>query len=482
MSLIVSVSGVRGIVGESLTPDVVLEFARAYGTLLDGGRVAVARDTRPSGEMFALAAAAGLMAAGCEVTMLGIAMTPTLAYAIRAGGFDGGIIVTASHNPGQWNGMKLLDDQGLAPDPARAARIAEIREGRAWRKSPAEFHPLLQDEDAGERHVDAVIAAVEVDLAKIKGLRVVLDSVNGAGAVHSAAFLAEIGCDVVHINAEPSGRFAHEPEPLRENLTQLCQAVRDAGAAVGFAQDPDADRLVVIDERGEYIGEEYTLALAAESALSRRPGPLAANLSTSRMIDDVAARHGVRVHRTPVGEAHVARAMLAHGCVLGGEGNGGVIDTRISPVRDSLSAMSHILQLMAATGRPLSQLAADIPSYTMIKRKFTCPRDRAAEAVAAAERVFASGTHRLETGAPAAGGTARGGAAAGGTAGGGAAAGGAGVRIDKSDGIRIDTQEGWVHLRSSNTEPIVRLIAEARDEPACERLIGQIASAAGLTP
>lgn len=444
VALMVSVSGVRGLVGETLTPAVVLEFCQAYGTLLDGGRVALARDSRPSGQMFAAAAAAGLLASGCEVTDLGLAMTPTVGRAIRDGRFDGGVIVTASHNPAPWNGLKFLDDQGLAPDPARAARIAELRAAGRTRLIPAGFRGLHRDDQAGARHVDAVLAAVEVDTSGLRGMRVVLDSINGAGCLDSPRLLAELGCHVTHINGEPDGAFAHPPEPVAENLASLCAAVRRANAAVGFAQDPDADRLALVDETGRYIGEEYTLALATEAVLARRPGPVAANLSTSRLIDVIAARYGVPVVRTPVGEAHVARALVASGGVVGGEGNGGVIDPRISLVRDSLSAMSLVLQLIARTGNSVSALVAGLPTLAMIKQKFECPRERIAQAVAAVETAFAD------------------------------------QKLNRSDGVRIDFRDGWVHLRGSNTEPLLRIIAEGDSTAGAEALISRVRAAAGL--
>lgn len=444
MALMVSVSGIRGITGETLTPQVVLEFAQAYGTHLGGGRVVLGRDTRPSGEMFAAAAAAGLLAAGCEVCHLGVVMTPTIARAVRDGACNGGVMVTASHNPPQWNGLKLLDSQGLAPESQQARRIAGLRERGELRTCRDGFRPVLVDDGAGARHVRTVLEAVEVDLQPIRGLRVVLDSVNGAGCLHSPSLLSELGCDVTHLNGEPNGRFAHPPEPVADNLVELCAAVRERGAAVGFAQDPDGDRLALVDEDGTYIGEEYTLALAAQFVLSRRPGPVAANLSTSRLIDAVAERHGVSVIRTPVGEANVARGMLAHECVIGGEGNGGVIDPRISLVRDSLSAMSLVLQLIASSGRLLSELVADLPRYAMVKQKLTAAPEQTAAGIAAAAEAFAD------------------------------------QRVSRADGVRIDFAAGWVHLRPSNTEPIVRLIAEADDEATARELAGRVRAAAGL--
>ncbi len=444
MPLMVGVSGIRGIIGESLTPRVVLEFAQAYGTFLRGGRVALGRDTRPSGEMFAAAAAAGLVAAGCEVTQLGVVMTPTIARAVRDGGYDGGVMLTASHNPSQWNGLKFLDREGLGPSSEQAREIAALRDQGRFRAEKQAFAPLKTDDEAGERHVEAVLEAVETDLEPLKGLRVVLDSVNGAGCADSPGLLAALGCEVLHLNGEPTGRFAHTPEPTAENLTQLCDAVRQTGAALGFAQDPDGDRLAIVDEQGSYVGEEYTLALATEFVLSRRPGPVAANLSTSRLVDALAARYGAVVVRTPVGEAHVARGMRDNECVIGGEGNGGVIDPRIVLVRDSLSAMSLVLQLMAATGKRVSELVADLPRYVMIKQKFDCPRERIDVAAAAVADAFAN------------------------------------EAVNREDGTRVDFEKGWVHLRASNTEPIVRIIAEAQDESTARALTEQVCSAAKL--
>ncbi len=444
MSLMISVSGVRGLVGETFTPELVLEFGRAYGSLLGGGRVVLARDSRPSGAMYAAAAAAGLLSTGCAVTELGIAMTPTVGRTIREGRYDGGMSITASHNPGQWNGLKFFNELGLSPDPETATRIAALREQQQFRQLTHGFQPLRSDPEAGARHAQAVLDAVEVDTRALAGLRVVLDSVNGAGCLHTPGFLRTLGCEVVPINAEPNGEFAHLPEPTQENLTQLCESVRKSRAAIGFAQDPDADRLALVDDQGSYIGEEYTLALAVQSVLSRRPGPVAANLSTSRLIDDVAARYRVGVLRTPVGEAHVARAMLQARCVVGGEGNGGVIDPRICYVRDSLSAMSLVLQLLAATQKSLSQLVAELPRYSMIKQKFPCPRERIEAAVAAVARTFADQNPRT------------------------------------GDGVRVDFPDAWVHLRASNTEPIVRVIAEGTTPAAAEARIRAVRSAAGL--
>ena len=267
---------------------------------------------------------------------------------------------------------------------------------------------------------------------------------NGAGCVATATLLVKLGCELIHIHATPNGQFPHEPEPTAKNLTGLCDEVRRQKAHVGLAQDPDADRLAVVDEHGTYIGEEYSLALAAQLVLSRKPGGVAVtNLSTSRMLDDVAARTGGRVIRTAVGEANVIDAMLREGATVGGEGNGGVIDARIVPGRDSLVGIAYVLQLMAATGKSVSQLVADLPRYEIVKTKFECRREDADRAVAAVQAELANE---------------------------------AGVTVDVQDGIRIDwlAERSWVHARPSNTEPIMRIIAEAPDRPTADRRIEQV--------
>ncbi len=263
---------------------------------------------------------------------------------------------------------------------------------------------------------------------------------NGAGGPAGRCSWMNWGCQVVHVNAEPTGIFAHTPEPTKENLGDLCTQTLSEKADVGFAQDPDADRLAIVDEKGGYIGEEYTLALAAKHLFADKPGPAAANLSTSRMIDDLAAQAGgeCRVYRSAVGEANVVAAMKKHNCVFGGEGNGGIIDPRVVYVRDSITAMALTLQVMADEGKPLSEVVAALPSYVMVKQKFECDQERIARALAAVEKEFA------------------------------------GENISTIDGVRIDWPQGWVHVRGSNTEPIMRVIGEAGDTDTAEDLINRV--------
>jgi phosphomannomutase len=445
MRLMMSVSGVRGVVGETMTPQLAADLGCAYGTMLSGRRVVVARDSRPSGAMIRNAVVSGLLATGCDVVDLGVVSTPGAAMMIRTLGCAGGVVVTASHNPVIWNGIKFLTDEGLAPPKARAEAILGTYEAKSFGLVDVEGLGRLESNGTTvAAHVAATLEIVRPEPIRARGPRVVLDSVNGAGGDEGKALLERLGCTVVQVNGEPTGQFAHPPEPLAENLTGLCEAVRAEGADVGFAQDPDADRLAIVDERGCYIGEEYTVALAAMHYFQQQPGPAAANLSTSRMIDALAAGAGppCAVHRSPVGEANVVETMKQHHCVFGGEGNGGVIDPRVVPVRDSLVAMAVVLKLMADRGQTLSELVAQIPHFVMIKQKFACDRDRIGRILDAVRTQFA------------------------------------GERINDADGVRIDWAEGWVHVRGSNTEPIFRVIGEASDEATAAALIGRVRAVA----
>ncbi len=437
MTLIMSVSGVRGIVGTTMTPRLAADLGAAFGTFVRGGTVVIGRDSRPSGPMLQHAAVAGLLATGCNVVALDVVTTPGVALMIGEHKAAGGMVLTASHNPTPWNGIKFLTSQGFAPPPTDAEKIFDIYQKTAFALKDAQsIGSLRNDDSTHEKHIARVLKIVDVEAIRKNKFKVVLDSVNGAGGPGGRQLLEALGCEVIHMNAEPTGCFAHTPEPTKENLTDLCDAVRKHGAHVGFAQDPDADRLAVVDNLGRYIGEEFTVALTAKHRLSKEPGAVAVNLSTSRMVDDIAASigKGARVVRTAVGEANVAHAILNDGCIMGGEGNGGVIDPRVVCVRDSFAGMGIVLDLLAAEGRPLDKIVDDMPHYVMIKQKFEMPRD---EIDAWLERVKTK----------------------------------AEGNINVTDGIRIDWAEGWVHLRPSNTEPIARVISEAADEKTAQALV-----------
>ena len=446
----IGVSGMRGTVGGTLTPPVVTRMASAFAAWLHQGggapangshhRVVFGRDSRPSGFWVRDAAAAALVASGVEVIDLDVVTTPGVAMMVKHLGADGAMIATASHNPIMWNGLKLLNRDAVALPPEHAAAVKKLYdEGAARYVRVEKLVPPVKNSETHALHVKRVLERVDVLGISSKRFKVVLDSVNGAGCVATATLLNKLGCQLIHLNGTPNGQFAHEPEPIAQNLTGLADEVRRQRAAVGFAQDPDADRVAIVDENGTYIGEEYSLALAAYHILSKKSGAVAAaNLSTSRMIDDIAARFGGRVLRTAVGEANVIQAMLAHGATIGGEGNGGVIDPRIVPGRDSLVGIAYVLQLMAATGKTISQLVADLPRYEIVKTKFECRREDAERAVEAVKKALSA------------------------------------EKVDTQDGIRIDWDRAWVHARPSNTEPIMRIIAEAPDRAEAERRVAEV--------
>ncbi len=486
--LMISVSGVRGIIGDTLTPQVAVEFGQAFGHFLKENAnretrtakqvVVIGRDTRPSGPMVFGAVSSGLMSVGVDVVDVGVATTPSVALMGRFLKASAAIVITASHNPIIWNGIKFVRDDGIAFPPAAASRIKQTYFDKAWKLVPIEaLGRFSEDSRAHANHIQAVLPHFDVLGISEKRFRVVLDSVNGAGCIGTPMLLGKLGVELVHMNGEGTGQFAHIPEPTRENLTDLCAKVKEKRAAVGFAQDPDADRLAIVDERGEYIGEEYTLALCTYARMLAKGSSgklnVVTNLSTSRMVDDLAAKFGGTVYRTPVGEANVAGKMQelaagsgmhsgmgvppmsspgmggaggrgGAGSVIGGEGNGGIIDLRVGPVRDSFLGMAMILDLMTRTGKRLSELVAEIPRYAMIKTKFECTPEESARLVAKVKETFAH------------------------------------EKLDTQDGVRIDWAEsggaggGWVHVRQSNTEPIARVIAEAANETTARELIAKV--------
>ena len=443
-----SVSGMRGLVGRSLTPVEVTRFAAAVGSWLrvergtEAPTVVVGRDSRPSGAVVEAAAVAGLAGVGCRVIRLGVLSTPGVATAIAKHRADGGLVLTASHNPLGWNGVKPLRHDGVAPPPDAAAELRRRFESAdvTW-VDDARIGRISDDPSAAAWHIDRVLEQVDADLIRSAKLHAVVDSVHGAGGHETVLLMHALGVTLTHLYPEPTGWFPHPPEPTRDNLKGLCDAVPFYQADVGFAQDPDADRLAVVDKDGTYLGEEYTLALAAAHILKKGES-VAANLSTSRMIDDVAARVGGRVVRSAVGEAHVARAMREAGATLGGEGNGGVILSTISQVRDSLAGMAVLLELLATRRRDdpdvsLGTVAAELPRYEILKEKIDLNPTLDMPSLLAR-------LHDRLTDAD---------------------------RLDTRDGLRADWPDRWLHVRGSNTEPILRLIAEAPDASTGQALI-----------
>ena len=448
--LMLSVSGMRGLVGRSITPTVVAKYAAAFGGWLrqatnkDAPHVVLGRDSRPSGQMFEMAATSGLIAAGCRVTRVGILSTPGVAIMIGHHHAEGGMVITASHNPIIWNGVKALRHDGAAPPADQAAQIIQrFKDDQLDYVKVENLQPSGEDDTGVKVHVDSILPHIDVHAVRAARLSAVVDSVNGAGGEEAKALLDALGVKLIHMYPEPTGLFPHTPEPTRENLTGLCAKVTEHGAAIGFAQDPDADRLAVVDEKGSYIGEEYTLALSAMHLL-KKSDTTVANLSTSRMIDDIAQAVGAKVLRTAVGEANVAAGMQQCGSQIGGEGNGGVIWSKVSGVRDSLVGMAILLEMLAKRGKPLSHLVGLTPAYSIVKDK----TDATPELISQIKPIL-QGAFK-------------------------------GQRVDSQDGVRIDWPDRWVHVRPSNTEPIIRLIAEAGSEDQANALIREVRAALGL--
>ena len=444
MNLIFSVSGARGIVGEGLDPASLGEITAHFGLWTGPGPIAVGRDSRVSGEMAMAAVTANLMAVGCDVVDLGIVSTPTVEVAVRELGAVGGIQISASHNPAEWNALKLLSSRGIFLTAAEGGELrARIEAGPPAYHRWDELGSRSARADLPAVHVARILDSPLVDVPRVRsrGLKVVIDCVNGAGGPIAAILAEKLGLETFWVHAEPTGRFGRGPEPVPENRTDLGAAVRAHGADAGFALDPDADRVAAVDETGRPIGEEVTLAVVIDSVLPVVGGDVVVNLSTTMAIDDVATRHGARVHRTAVGEVNVTEKMLEIGAAIGGEGNGGIILPAVNPGRDGLLGIALLCTALAREGARMSELAARIPPTTMRKEKIqTLGLD--------VDEVLKG----LESGFP-------------------------GARADRTDGLKLLVADGWVHLRKSNTEPILRLLAEAR---TAERVDELVATARGL--
>ncbi len=440
---IITVSGLRGIVGTSLTPEIAIRYACAFAGELPPGAVLISRDSRPSGRMLADAIRSGLNGVGRDVIDAGIAATPTTGVLIRQLEAVGGIQISASHNPPPYNGMKLFSGEGRVLPAAAGQRVMQRYESvlTDW-VDHSRLGEAIACSDSTSEHLRRVLAIVDVEAIRQKRFRVLLDANHGAGSLLGRPLLDALGCETTVLGAQPDGRFAHVPEPTAENLAGILSRVSSQGVDVGFCQDPDADRLAVIDEQGRYLGEEYTLAMCVDHILRQRKGPIVTNCSTSRMSQQLAERYEVPFFTSAVGEANVVDLMLEHNAILGGEGNGGVIDPRVGLVRDSFVGMALLLDAMAARQMPISALADELPRLEIVKTKITIDRQRIEPALAGLQRHFPD------------------------------------AEVSRLDGVRLDWPDGrWLLVRPSNTEPIVRAIAEAPTKDEAERLCQQAAAA-----
>lgn len=440
-ALKVGVSGVRGIVGDSFTPQIAAGFAQAFGTFVGQGPVLVGRDTRPSGLMLEYAVVAGLQSVGCKPILLGVVPTPTVLLMTKHLGMRGGIVITASHNAAEWNALKFVDRRGLFLEENRAQELFDVYHQQDFPLvAEADIPSVTTQAYPVEEHFKRIMEYVDHSAIRARRFRVAVDGVNGVGALYSPFLLSQLlGCEIVPIHDTPSGVFERDPEPLPQHLNALCEAVVKNRCDVGFAQDPDGDRLAIVDEQGRPIGEDMTLAFTARQVLeAHEKGPVAINLSSSKAVEDVVHAQGCEVVRTRIGETHVARAMWELGAVVGGEHNGGVIIPRIHTCRDSFAGMAVILELLARTGRTVSQLRAKVPEYVIVRRKLPARAERAPEALRELRRHYAD------------------------------------RKMNFLDGLFIEFGDSWGHVRRSNTEPVVRLTVEAPDHARANELADEL--------
>jgi len=437
--LVISVSGIRGIVGESLTPEVALRFAQAFGTYTKGGKILLARDPRPSGVVLKSAAVAGLLSSGCGVIDLRLAATPTLALMTKELKARGGLVITGSHNTAEWNALKFFTPEGIYLNTRELQKLLAIySKGNFLRVPYDEMKSVRLYRGADRRHIRKVLKVVDKEAIKKKHFRVAIDSCNGAGGRATLMLLEELACRTTPLYCAPTGIFPHDPEPVARNLDDISRLVKEKRCDVGFALDADADRVAIISDEGRPLGEEYTLALTAAHILKKCPGPVVMNLSTSRMTEDVASGMGLPTFRARVSELNVVERMKDVGAVIGGEGNGGVIYPQIHYARDSLVAIALILEYMAQSGKDLSELAHGLPRYFMLKTKMKCSRSEARKVLAFLKKKFK------------------------------------GERFDLSDGLRIDWKDEWAHIRPSGTEPVIRIITEAKTKKRARGLNAEV--------
>lgn len=438
-TLKISISGVRGVIGDSLSPTLLTRFAQAFGTYVGSGTIVIGRDPRTSGEMVKQAVIAGLLSSGCRVIDIDVCPVPTVQMLVRHHHAQGGIAITASHNPAEWNALKFIGPDGLFLGSGPARELLDIyHQGEYIKVAGAEMRTVEMIPGAIDIHIKAILDAVGPLPPTERRLHVALDSCNGAGSIVGPRLLEALGVECVPLNTTPDGLFPRPAEPLPENLGDLCALVKREGADVGFAQDMDADRLAVVSEQGMPIGEDNTLVLAALYVLGRERGPVVANLSTSSALEAVAERFACPIFLTKIGEANVTEQMQMEGAVIGGEGNGGVIYPRINFARDSLVGMALILHLLAESGQTVSEILGTLPSYRMIKEKLICPSDKIKDVLKMIRHEYA------------------------------------GLPMDTRDGVKVNFADGWFLVRGSNTEPIVRVVAEAATEERAREIVAGV--------
>lgn len=445
MALMISVSGIRGIFGTHLTPENLVNFSAAYGTWLDGGSVVVGRDSRVTGQICEDIVCATLQSTGCDVIKTGIATTPTVAMGVLKHKAKGGIILTASHNPEQWNALKLLNDKSEFLDAEQGKEVLALAEkGRFNYKEFNQIGNITIDADISDYHIQKILDLPYINekLIRKRNFKVAVDAVNGAASHSLPKLLETLGATVHKIHCTPNGIFPHNPEPLPEHLSEICELVQKQECDLGIVTDPDGDRLALVDENGDLFGEEYSQVLAFDLMLSKNKGDTATNLSSSRATDDLSARYGAVCHRSAVGEINVVKMMQKVKAIIGGEGNGGIINPDLHPGRDALVGTAMAMQLLAERDLKASDYRKLLPHYEMSKQKLQLS-DLGVDADQLLKKVAESFKER---------------------------------NPNTVDGVKIDFDNGWVHFRKSNTEPIVRVYSEAKSKKAAEKLAQEVIS------
>jgi phosphomannomutase len=432
-----SEAGVRGIVGDSLTPQLTASLASTFGRYTGSGRVIVARDTRSSGKMLEQAVIAGLLAVGCQPLILGIVPTPTVQLMVTHYKANGGIVITASHNPVEWNALKFIGPQGIFLDIRESMELFDIfTQGNLDYCPENDFKELRYETNAFELHMQRIFKEIDIESIRERKFKVALDCCNGVGALYSKHFLEELGCKVISIYDKPNGIFERPPEPLAKNLTKLSETVKKHNCAIGFAHDPDGDRMTLVDNNGQAMNPQSTISLAVEHVLYENPGPVVVNIQTSRTVEDIAKSYGCEVFYSKVGEINVVNMMMDKDSEIGGEGNcGGVIWRRLHPGRDSYVAMALMLEMLALNNESMSDICASIPKYFTISDKFPCSTFRAREIIHEFNKRYKN------------------------------------YECITFDGLRINLPDGWVLIRGSNTEPVLRLTVEAKKQQNAKKLL-----------
>ena len=443
-SLKISVSGVRGVVGESLTPSLVAYFAAAFGEYVGGGRVLIGRDTRPTGTMFENAVTAGLLSVGCQPVILGIVPTPTVQIAVLKLRANGGIVISASHNPEEWNALKFINSSGVFLNHNEADELLDIyNQPYTNYVQESEYRYVHCEENSFNIHKAKIFSQINVELIRKSSLKVAVDCCNGAGAPYAKPFLEELGCEVTTVFTGTDCGFERAPEPIAKNLGELSRLVKENKCDVGFALDPDADRLAILNNRGEALGEQYSLVLAVAHVLdkTKKHANVVVNLATTKAVEDIALKAGADIFYSKIGEINVTSEMIAKKATIGGEGgSGGVIWPAVHPCRDGFTGMAIILEMMATRSESIESIVKSMPKYFTVNKKISCSGSRASQKVIRElrEKYISQKPNTI-------------------------------------DGIRIDWDDRWVLVRPSNTEPVIRITAEAKTEKIAEDLAAEFA-------